>query len=100
YADRRGDVVRRHRGRAGRDGAAHRPRLQGGGGHRAARAFPRLSYDEAVERYGSDKPDLRFGMELVDVSDIVARSGFRVFSGAVKQGGRVKVLNVKGKGGI
>ncbi|MFS8581477.1 MAG: aspartate--tRNA ligase, partial [Limnochordales bacterium] len=62
--------------------------------------FPRLSYDEAVERYGSDKPDLRFGMELVDVSDIVARSGFRVFSGAVKQGGRVKVLNVKGKGGM
>ena len=61
---------------------------------------PRLSYDEAVERYGSDKPDLRFGMELVDVSDIVARSGFRVFSGAVKQGGRVKVLNVKGKGGM
>src|SRR5690606_39421893 len=41
-----------------------------------------------------------FGMELVDVSDIVARSGFRVFSGAVKQGGRVKVLNVKGKGGM
>lgn len=60
--------------------------------------FPRLSYDEAIERYGSDKPDLRFPMELVDVSDIVADSGFRVFTGAVEQGGCVKVLNVKGRG--
>lgn len=60
--------------------------------------FPRLAYDDAIDRYGSDKPDLRFPMELVDVSDIVKDSGFRVFTGAIEQGGCVKVLNVKGKG--
>ncbi len=60
--------------------------------------FPRLAYDEAIDRYGSDKPDLRFPMELVDVSDVVADSGFRVFTGAIEQGGRVKALNVKGRG--
>lgn len=60
--------------------------------------FPRLAYDEAIDRYGSDKPDLRFPMELVDVSDVVADSGFRVFTGAIEQGGRVKALNVKARG--
>ncbi|MFS8544112.1 MAG: aspartate--tRNA ligase, partial [Limnochordales bacterium] len=60
------------------------------------RPFPRLTYDEAIDRYGSDKPDLRFGMELVDVSDIVAQSGFQVFAKAVAAGGRVKALNVPG----
>src|SRR5690606_30906947 len=58
--------------------------------------FPRLRYDEAIDRFGSDKPDLRFGMELVDVSDIVAGSGFQVFSRAVEEGGRVKALKVPG----
>lgn len=60
--------------------------------------FPRLRYDDAIDRFGSDKPDLRFPMELADVSEIVKDSGFRVFTSAVEQGGRVKVLNVKGKG--
>jgi aspartyl-tRNA synthetase len=58
--------------------------------------FTRLSYEEAVGRYGLDKPDTRFGLELTDISDIVAGSGFKVFSGAVKKGGIVKALNAKG----
>lgn len=56
--------------------------------------FPRLTYAEAMERYGSDKPDTRYGLELVDVSDIVKDSGFKVFSGAVSSGGQVKVLPI------
>ncbi|NER81875.1 MAG: aspartate--tRNA ligase [Leptolyngbya sp. SIO1D8] len=60
------------------------------------RPFPRLTYAEAMERYGSDKPDTRYGLELVDVSDLVADSGFKVFSGAVKSGGQVKVLPIPG----
>jgi aspartyl-tRNA synthetase len=58
------------------------------------RPFPRLTYAKAMERYGSDKPDTRFGLELVDVSDLVQDSGFKVFSGAVASGGKVKVLPV------
>ena len=60
------------------------------------RPFPRLTYAESMDRYGSDRPDTRFGMELVDVSDIVKDSGFKVFSGAVKSGGLVKVLPIPG----
>ena len=60
------------------------------------RPFPRLTYNEAMSRYGSDRPDTRFGLELVDVSDIVQDSGFKVFSGAVKSGGLVKVLPIPG----
>lgn len=56
--------------------------------------FPRLTYAEAMARYGSDKPDTRFGLELVDVSDLVKDSGFKVFSGAVKSGGIVKILPI------
>ncbi len=56
--------------------------------------FPRLTYAEAMDRYGSDKPDTRFGLELVDVSDIVKDSGFKVFSGAVASGGIVKILPI------
>jgi aspartyl-tRNA synthetase len=52
--------------------------------------FPRLTYDEAMARYGTDKPDLRFGLELVELSDVVARSGFKVFSETVARGGLVK----------
>ncbi|MFF2447675.1 aspartate--tRNA ligase [Neobacillus sp. NPDC058068] len=59
-------------------------------------AFPRMTYDEAMSRFGSDKPDTRFGLELVDVSEIVKDSGFKVFAGAVAGGGQVKALNVKG----
>ena len=58
--------------------------------------FPRLSYDEAMARYGLDKPDIRFGLELKDVSDLVGTSGLKVFSGAVASGGIVKALNAKG----
>ena len=58
------------------------------------RPFPRITYAEAMEKYGSDRPDTRFGLELVDVSEIVKDSGFKVFSGAVKSGGVVKVLPI------
>ncbi|AXH99274.1 aspartate--tRNA ligase [Sporosarcina sp. PTS2304] len=58
--------------------------------------FKRLPYDEAMSRFGSDKPDTRFGMELTDVSDIVKDSSFKVFTGAVETGGQVKLINVKG----
>ena len=58
--------------------------------------FNRLTYDEAVGRYGLDKPDTRFGLELIDISDIVKTSGFKVFSSVVKNGGLVKALNAKG----
>jgi aspartyl-tRNA synthetase len=58
--------------------------------------IPRMTYDDAMSRYGSDKPDTRFGMELTDVSEIVKDSGFKVFAGAVGNGGQVKLINVKG----
>jgi aspartyl-tRNA synthetase len=61
--------------------------------------FPRLTYDEAIARFGKDNPDLRFGMELVDVSDLVAHSGFGVFRGAVAEGGQVKGMRAEGLGG-
>ncbi|MDP8965615.1 MAG: aspartate--tRNA ligase [Cyanobacteriota bacterium] len=60
------------------------------------RPFPRLTYAEAMERYGSDKPDTRFGLELVNVSDLLKESGFKVFSGAIASGGVVKVLPIPG----
>ncbi|HEY9902933.1 MAG TPA: aspartate--tRNA ligase [Candidatus Sericytochromatia bacterium] len=60
------------------------------------RPFPRLTYAEAMERYGSDKPDTRFGLELVNVSDLLKDSGFKVFSGAIAAGGLVKVLPIPG----
>jgi aspartyl-tRNA synthetase len=58
--------------------------------------FPRISYTDAVGRYGLDKPDTRFGLELKEVSDIVGSSGFKVFADAVGKGGIVKALNAKG----
>ena len=58
------------------------------------RPFPRITYAESMAKYGSDRPDTRFGLELVDVSDIVKDSGFKVFSGAVASGGVVKVLPI------
>ena len=58
--------------------------------------FQRLPYAEAMDRFGLDKPDLRFGLELKDVSDIVKTSGFKVFAGVVEKGGIVKALNAKG----
>ncbi len=56
----------------------------------------RIPYKEAMEKYGSDKPDTRFGLELCDVSDIVKDCGFKVFSGAVQNGGSVRGINIKG----
>ncbi|MBI5412452.1 aspartate--tRNA ligase [Candidatus Peregrinibacteria bacterium] len=57
--------------------------------------FPAISWKEAMERYGSDKPDIRFAMEIVDISDIVTKSEFKVFAGAIKKGGVVKALRVE-----
>ncbi len=62
--------------------------------------FVRMPYAEALERYGLDRPDTRFGLELRNISDIVANCGFNVFSGAVKKGGIVKALNAKGCAGF
>ncbi|KHE71698.1 aspartate--tRNA ligase [Halobacillus sp. BBL2006] len=59
--------------------------------------FPRMAYEEAMERFGSDKPDTRFGLELVNISEEVKDSGFKVFNGAVASGGQVSALNVEGK---
>jgi aspartyl-tRNA synthetase len=64
------------------------------------RPFPRLGYDEAMARYGSDKPDLRFGMELCDVSALFAGSEFQAFAQLVAEGGAVKGLRVPGAGGM
>ncbi|WP_282138784.1 aspartate--tRNA ligase [Rossellomorea aquimaris] len=64
--------------------------------HNVQLPFQRMTYDDAMSRYGSDKPDTRFGMELIDVSEIVKESGFKVFAGAVASGGQVKLINVKG----
>ncbi|MFJ7971229.1 aspartate--tRNA ligase [Psychrobacillus sp. NPDC096389] len=58
--------------------------------------FARMDYDEAMARYGSDKPDVRFGLELVDLSEAVKDSAFKVFASAVETGGQVKAINVKG----
>lgn len=58
--------------------------------------FPRMPYAEAMSRYGSDKPDTRFGLELIDVAEAVKGAGFKVFDMALKAGGEVKALNVKG----
>ncbi len=62
--------------------------------------LPRIPYAEALARWGSDKPDLRFGMELQDVSAIAAKSGFRVFAHAVASGGQVKGIVVPGMAGL
>lgn len=58
--------------------------------------FPRLSFAEAMSRYGNDKPDTRFAIELIDVADIVKDSDLKVFSTVVENGGHVKALNLKG----
>ena len=62
--------------------------------------IPRMSWQEAMDRFGSDKPDTRFGMELVNVSDIVKECGFGVFTGALEQGGSVRGINAKGQGAM
>jgi aspartyl-tRNA synthetase len=60
--------------------------------------LPKMTYDEAMERFGHDAPDLRFGLELVDLTDLAAKSDFRVFSSVAASGGRVRAINAK-KGG-
>lgn len=62
--------------------------------------FPRLTYQEAIDRYGSDKPDLRFGLELKDFNDIVVDSGFKVFAQVAASGGQVRGINAKGCAGF
>ena len=57
-------------------------------------SFPQMTYAESMNRYGTDRPDTRFGLELVDVSDLLKDSGFKVFSGAIANGGQVKVLPI------
>lgn len=64
------------------------------------RPFPRLTYRDAMELYGSDKPDLRFGMEMVDVAEVVKDSNFKVFVDTLAKGGRVKGLCAKGCAGM
>lgn len=65
-------------------------------GYELTRPFQRLEYKEAMARFGSDKPDTRFGLELVEVSDLVAESGFKVFASTVANGGKVIGINVPG----
>ena len=60
----------------------------------------RMTWQDAMDRYGSDKPDLRFGMEITDVSDVVRDCGFGVFTGALENGGFVRGINAKGQGGM
>ena len=59
--------------------------------------FPRMSYDEAMGRFGSDKPDTRFGLELIDLQEFAQNTSFKVFQQALENGGQVKGLNLKGK---
>lgn len=65
-------------------------------GHDIAEPIQRMTFHEAMNRYGVDKPDLRFGFELVDFSETFRESSFKVFSGTVKKGGSIKAINAKG----
>jgi len=57
--------------------------------------FPVLTYKEAIDRFGSDKPDLRFGLELVDLGDVIEGTGFKVFADVLKKGGQIRAINIK-----
>jgi len=63
-----------------------------------ASPWPRLTYQEAMQRFGKDNPDMRFGMELLDITDLASGSGFKVFEGAIASGGHVRGLNASGLG--
>lgn len=65
-------------------------------GAKIEKPFLRMTWDEAMRRFGSDKPDLRFGMELMDISEYVKGSEFKVFNSVLENGGQVKVINVEG----
>ncbi len=69
-------------------------------GETMATPILRLTYKEAIERYGSDKPDIRFGMELIDVAEVVEKSEFKVFTQVLAKGGRVKGICAKGCAGM
>ncbi|TDU64663.1 aspartyl-tRNA synthetase [Prosthecobacter fusiformis] len=62
--------------------------------------FPRMTYQEAMDRYGSDKPDTRYGVEIVDMADVFAESGFKIFRSTLENGGVVRAINAKGFAGI
>ena len=62
--------------------------------------FPRMTYQEAMDRYGSDKPDTRFGIEINDMADVFANSGFKIFKSTLDNGGVVRAINAKGFAGI
>lgn len=65
-------------------------------GMKIDRPFPRLSYQDALDRFGTDKPDIRYGLELKDLTDLLTSSGFKVFTDAIGIGGKVKGINAKG----
>ncbi len=69
-------------------------------GKKIVTPFKRLTYDEAMSRYGSDKPDLRFGLDIVELTDLVREVEFKVFSSAVQSGGVVRGINAKGCAGL
>ena len=64
-----------------------------------AKPWPRLKYQEAMDRFGKDSPDIRFGLELKDLTDLAAKSGFKVFADTAARGGHVRGINAKGLGG-
>ena len=64
-----------------------------------AETFPRIPYNDAMEKYGTDKPDIRYGLEMADVTDIFVDSEFNVFASPAKAGGAIKVINAKGAAG-
>jgi aspartyl-tRNA synthetase len=63
-------------------------------------SFPRITYQEAMDRYGSDKPDTRYGLEITDMADVFAESGFKIFRSTLENGGVVRAINAKGFAGI
>ena len=67
-------------------------------GHDLPTPLPRITWHEAMERFGTDRPDTRFGLELVDVSTVFSASEFKVFAGALQSGGAIKAINAKGAG--
>jgi aspartyl-tRNA synthetase len=69
-------------------------------GHSVEPSFQRLAHEDALERFGTDKPDLRYGLEIVDLSQLLARRGFRAFDAAVEAGGRVRGIRVQGGGSL
>jgi len=62
--------------------------------------FPRMTYQDAMDRYGSDKPDTRYGLEITDMKDVFENSGFKIFKGTIDGGGVVRAINAKGFAGI